>query len=215
MEIIPAVLEKNLKSIEKTLIKLEPHFSKAQIDVGDGKLVPEKFGCLDKLNQVNTKIDLELHLMTEAPWEKIEIIKEGNFRKISFHYEAFLSIKKKNRAFAINNLINRIKSEKIEVGLAINPETPPNQIIDYIEKVDEVLLLGVNPGKQGQEFQELVLDKINFLKNFREDLLIGLDGGINDKNISLIKKAGIDIVYIGSFLMKSEDIEITLQKLNK
>jgi len=213
MEIIPAILEKNFSEIEKKIKKLEPYFKRAQVDFGDGLFVEERSGDIDGFEKISTDIDLEAHIMIENPWAAIDQLKELGFRKIIFHYESFLSVKKKTRGFAINNLIKRIKTHEMDVGIAINPETDPSHIIDYLPRIDEVLLLSVNPGKKGQAFQPDVLTKINFLKNFRKDLIVGVDGGVNDKSIEEIVRAGADRVYVNSFLWKEKSLEDAIKKL--
>ena len=213
IEIIPAVLEKDFNRLQEKAEKLEAYFKKAQIDIGDGKFVPGVFGCLDKLGRLKTDLALEAHLMVEEPWKYLSDLQKSTFSKITFHYEAFQAIPKKTRPFAINNLIKGIKGIKgmirenkgrIKIGIAIKPETNPVQIVQYLERIDEVLLLGVNPGKQGRKFSSEILEKVNYIKNFRNDIEIGVDGGVNDKNIRRIAEVGVDKVYVGSYLWKQE-----------
>ncbi|TRZ80894.1 hypothetical protein D4R86_03525 [bacterium] len=213
VEIIPAILEKDFIEIKKKIKKLEPYFKKVQIDFGDERFVPDKLGCVEKFEEIKTKLKLEAHIMVEKPWKMIADLVNPGFKKITFHYEAFYKAKKKTRAFAINNLIKKIKDRNIEVGIAINPETSPSHIVEYLNRIDEILLLGVNPGKQGRKFEAKVLEKVNFLKNFKKDIKIGIDGGVNNKNIKEIAEAGIDRVYIGSFLWKEKNIKKIVQEL--
>ncbi len=213
IEIIPAILEKDFIEIKKKIKKLEPYFKKVQIDFGDGKFAPDKFGCIEDIEEIKTKLRLEAHIMTEKPWKVIFHLTSPSFEKITFHYEAFYEIKKKTRAFAVNNLIKRIKNQNMEAGIAINPETSPNHIVEYLGRIDEILLLGVNPGKQGQKFNAKVLEKVNFLKNLKENIKIGIDGGVNNKNIKEIIEAEIDRVYVGSFLWKEKSIRKAIQEL--
>ena len=215
IEIIPAILETKFVKIQDKLKKLEPYFNKVQVDIGDGKFVPDEFGCIKDLRELETKTLTEVHLMTEKPWEDLEYLKNKNIKKITFHYESFLRIPKKTRSFAINNLIKRIKEMGMKVGVAINPETGTGLIADYLERIDEVLLLSVVPGKQGQKFEEDVLSKVHLLRNIKEDLAVGIDGGISDKNIEKIIDVGIDRAYVGSFLWKGDSLESTLKKLSK
>ncbi len=201
IEIIPAILEKSFQNIQAKIKELEPFFEKAQIDIGDGSFVPDKFGCINKLTSLGAKLRLEAHLMVKKPWQYIEKLHKAGFSKITFHYEAFYGTPKKTRAFAVNNLIKAIKKQGgAKAAIAIDPETSPANITQYLNRLDEVLLLGVTPGKQGQKFDLSVLQKINYIKNFREDIRIGIDGGVNDKNIKQIISAGADRAYIGSFL---------------
>jgi ribulose-phosphate 3-epimerase len=214
MEIIPAILEKNFSKIKKKVEKIEPYFKKAQIDFGDGLFVLEKSGDLENFDKTSANVDLEAHIMIEKPWIAVDRLKELGFKKITFHYESFLNVKKKTREFAINNLIKGIKAHGMNVGVAINPETSPSHIVDYLPRIDEVLLLAVNPGSQGQKFKEEILAKINYLKNLRKDLIIGIDGGVNDKSILAIIEAGADKVYVNSFLWK-QPVEKSARILNE
>jgi ribulose-phosphate 3-epimerase len=221
MEIIPAILEKNIKKLEEKLKKLEPYFNKVQVDIGDGEFVSDEFGCINQIKKLETKMSLEVHLMTNKPWENLEQIKGRNLYKtlgqVVFHYESFLSIPKKTRSFAINNLIKRIRGigKNVKVGIAINPETNPGSISEYLGRIDEVLLLAVTPGKQGQKFQDNILFKVNYLKNIKKDLIIGVDGGVNDENIKKIISLGIEKIYVGSFLWKQDSLEDAIKKLSE
>lgn len=216
MEIIPAILEKDFLELQKKLKKAAALFKEAQIDVGDGSFVPEKFGCLEKITDLNSEIFLGIHLMIQKPWQKVALLaKEEKIQRVIFHYESFFSVRTKTRAFAVNNFINQLKDlkpqGKLKVGMALNPGTSANFAVEFIERLDELLLLGVEPGEQGQEFEPDILQKINFLKNFRSDILISIDGGVNDKNIKMIKNAGADRAYVGSFLWK--DFNKSMQTL--
>jgi ribulose-phosphate 3-epimerase len=213
IEIIPAILEKDFVEIQKKIKKLEPYFKKVQVDFGDGKFVPDKFGCLKDFEKIKTELEIEAHIMIKEPWRVISNLVDLKFKKITFHCEAFYQVKKKTRAFAVNNLIKRIKNQNMQVGIAINPETSPSHIVEYLGRIDEVLLLGVNPGKQGQKLNPKVLEKVNFLRNFKENIKIGIDGGVNDKNIKKIAEAEIDRIYIGSFLWKEKNIKKAIQGL--
>jgi len=213
MEIIPAILETEFSEIQNKIEKSKKHFKTIQIDLGDGKFVESEFGQLKKIKDIKSEIDLEIHLMTEEPWKDLEYLRNGKIKKITFHYESFLSIPKKTRPFAINNLIKQVKELGLKVGIAINPETRPGAIADYLERIDEALLLSVEPGQQGQKFVEDVILKASFLKNFKEDLIVGIDGGVSDENIKKIAEAKIDKVYVGSFLWK-DDLESALKKLS-
>ena len=213
IEIIPAILEKDFVEIKKKIKKFEPYFKKVQIDFGDGKFIPEKIGCIEKFEKIKTKLGLEAHIMVEKPWKVVSDLVDLGFKKITFHYEAFYEVKKKTRVFAVNNLVKRIKNQSVEVGIAINLKTSLSHIVEYLNRIDEVLLLGVNPGKQGQKFNPKVLEKVNFLKNLKENIKISIDGGINDKNIKKISETGIDRVYIGSFLWKEKNIKEAIKKL--
>ena len=84
MIIIPAILESDFKVIQSKIKKIEGIFDAVQIDIGDGKFVSDEFGCLSEINTIETNLSLEIHLMTEKPWDKLEFLKnkkiENNFK---------------------------------------------------------------------------------------------------------------------------------------
>ena len=218
LEIIPAILEKDSAKLKEKIKSLKGSFSWLQLDLGDGNFVPKTFWDKEAFKKTKGSFNWEAHLMVENPRAFIDDLKEVGFKRIIFHIEPFFQVRKKTREFDVNNLIRRIRGiegiqERIEVGIAINPGTSPNHIVAYVERIDEVLILSVNPGKQGQQFNPQVLAKINFLKNLKPDLKIGVDGGINDKNIREISLAGADRVYVGSYLWQNDNLERAINKL--
>ena len=103
-----------------------------------------------------------------------------------------------------DKIYNKLKEKKIKIGIAINPDTPYEKIIPYLEKIDLVLIMSVNPGFCGQEFIDDVIYKINALKEVIDSeklkIKISVDGGINDSTIKKVKSA--DICVMGSYLFK-------------
>jgi len=99
-----------------------------------------------------------------------------------------------------------------EFGLAINPETQPQSIKDYAQYISSILIMGVNPGLQGQEFIAAILEKIAHLREVGFEGKIGLDGGVNDKTIKQIVDLSPDYLIAGSFLMKG-DVDENIEKL--
>ena len=124
---------------------------------------------------------------------------------ISIHYEATDNIEK---------YIKKIKKNNIKVSIAINPDTKVSEIFKYLDEVDSILVLSVNPGKSGQEYIETVTDKLRFLKKLQPNYsyLIEVDGGINDKTVSNVKKY-VDIVVSGSYITNSDDYEEKISSL--
>ena len=111
-------------------------------------------------------------------------------------------------------IIDYVKKLGIKVGLAINPETSINELYPYIDDVDLILFMSVKPGYGGQPFKEEVIDKIkSFKKMAPSDLVISVDGGINDKTISLCKYAGCDMVVAGSFITNSDNYDEKIREL--
>ena len=143
----------------------------------------------------NTKKKIDIHLMVKEPLEIIKKLINLNIWAITFHLDA------------VSNpieIIDYIKSLNIKVGIAINPDEDIHIIDKYLDLIHYVLIMSVFPGKGGQEFILKVLNKIPYLYN--KNVLIGIDGGINDKSIKYLKDYQIDNIVSGSFICMSDDI---------
>ena len=159
---------------------------------------------LKDINEYNNK-KLDVHLMSIEPEELIEEYSKLNPEFITFHIEAVSNIYK---------YIQLIKSKGIKVGIALNPETDVNQIVEYLPFIDQVLVLSVKPGLGGQSFIDNTsykMEELHELKN-RFSYLISADGGINDKTIGLIKNY-VDMVVSGSFITDSTDYQTNIDLL--
>ena len=115
----------------------------------------------------------------------------------------------------MTNSAHFIKSRGLKAGLAINPETNVKKLEPFLNLIDEILVLTVNPGKGGQKLIKSVIYKIDLLKKIRSDRKLRfdiiVDGGINDMTIDLVR--GADVVVSGSFICKSEDFNVQIDKL--
>jgi ribulose-phosphate 3-epimerase len=97
----------------------------------------------------------------------------------------------------------------------LNPETSIEKISSFIDDIDQVLIMTVNPGFYGSPFLPEMLDKIRELRNLKPDLNIEVDGGITDKTIDLVDKAGANMFVSGSYIMKSKNVEDSINNLKK
>lgn len=175
------------------------------IDVMDGKFVNNTKYTPEMVKDIISisKKKIDLHLMVED----LYLIKEYALLKpdmLTFHVEVIDDFK----------IIDYVKSHGIKVGLAINPETKIDKLTQYVDDIDLVLFMSVTPGEGGQEFKEEVVDKIiNFKKLAPKDLIISIDGGVNNKTVSLCKYAGCDIVVAGSFITNSDNYTKQINEL--
>jgi ribulose-phosphate 3-epimerase len=172
-------------------------FDYIHIDFMDGLFVNNECKNLDVFriikNSSNTPIIA--HLMVINPFEYVKKI--INYIDIFlFHFEIDDNL---------NDLIEEIKKSKKQVGIAINPETEIDEIIPYLNEIDLILVMSVNPGWSGQEFLKNSIDKINELAQYKNkyDFLIDIDGGINLINAKLLKNT--DILTSSSTILKAED----------
>lgn len=175
------------------------------LDIMDGSFTDNiSFDIKDSMNISNlSNKKLDVHIMSN----KLSIIDDYiniNPYNITFHIE--------NQN--INEYIDKIKQKNIKVGLAINPNTNIEKIFKYLNKIDIILVMSVEPGKGGQKFIEKTIKKIKVLKKLQNNYKykIEVDGGINDYSIKLVKKY-VDIVVAGSFITNSNNFQKSIDIL--
>lgn len=168
------------------------------IDVMDGLFVPDTKFSIEEIKEINKASNkkLDIHLMVDNPITYIEKLNNMNINNITIHIEITKDI---------NYLIDKIHSLGYQARLSINPSTNVELLYPYLNKVDGILIMSVNPGKGGQEFIPNTLDKVAKIKEINNNLSLEIDGGVNNTNVSLIKNRGIDTIVVGSYITKSED----------
>ena len=175
------------------------------IDVMDNKFVPNLQLPINEVNQLNkyTKKPFDIHLMVENPFKYIENINLSNTTCITIHIEIEKDIEK---------LIKLIKSKKLEVGLAIKPNTNLELIDKYINKIDKTIVMSVEPGFGGQKFIENSIERIKEIRKKRKDIIIEVDGGINIETVNKVKNL-VDIAVVGSYITNSDDYNKAINNL--
>lgn len=177
--------------IDKLNISSFPKDGWVQFDLMDGKFVPRTGISLEIIKKYPIPYKKEAQLMVIDPEEWIDGLVELSVDRIIFPIEIDKDILE---------FINQIKSSKIEVGLSLNPESSTEMLDAYLNLVDAVLLMGVKPGFEHQRLDPATIEKIKRIKNKALPLKIGVDGGVNDKNVGELVNAGVDYVAIGSYL---------------
>lgn len=166
------------------------------VDLMDGLYVSNKNFTIDEvINDLKDSIKpLDIHLMVNNPLNYIDTLAKLNPEIITFHLDS------------LDNpvdVIELIKDYNIKVGIAINPTDDVSILSDYLEQIDYVLIMSVTPGEGGQSFMPEVLDKVKYLEN--KNILLGIDGGINEDSIKYLKDYKIDIIISGSYVCMSND----------
>ena len=172
--------------------------SYVHIDVMDGKFVSQKSLPLEevlKLVSISKK-KVDIHLMMDNPIEYIENLKElPNIEYVTIHLEIDKDIK---------NILSKIKSYGYKSGLSIKPNTDINEILPYLDDIDLILLMTVEPGLGGQPFITDSSIRLKELKKIiKENIRIEVDGGINNITIKEVPEA--DIAVVGSYITTSEN----------
>ena len=218
MEVSTSLLSVKKENIIQTIYNLEvAKTDYFHIDVMDGRFVENdtsetmRIYC-EYLNQI-TNVPIDVHLMVTNVKEYIDSYSIFNPNIISFHYEA---CKDKEE---VNKYINQIKERECKVGLAIKPNTKIDDIIEFLPKINLLLIMSVEPGEGGQEFIKDVLEKIKYAKEKIDelslDIEIEVDGGINIENAKDVKEAGATIAVSGTAIIKSKDYSYAIGKLKE
>lgn len=201
-KIIPAIIATSQEELNTRINKVKDHLSILQLDIMDGKFVPTHSLDFDfKLPQTNCRY--EAHLMVNEPKKWIE----KNWQIADMILVHFESCKEPQKT------IELIKSKGKKAGLVINPKTPLEKIKHYLDKIDEVLIMTVDPGYYGSPFLPETLEKVKELRNLKPDMNIEVDGGINSDTIKQAYQAGANLFICGSYLQKSKDVKAAIKTL--
>ena len=211
MKISPSILSADFGNLAEDVKKVSLGGADyIHCDIMDGHFVPNLTMGPMIIEAVKsaTDVPLDIHFMVEDIPFFIDMYKHLEPEFISFHIE-----EEKH----INRVIQKIRNEGIRPSVVLNPATPVC-LLDYIvADVDMVLLMSVNPGFGGQKFIPSVIDKVKELRELASkknpDLLIEIDGGVNDKNAKLLKEAGADVLVAGSYIFKHKNYEEAIKAL--
>lgn len=203
-KLIPAILTDNPVKLEQMMRVVEEMADEAHIDFMDGIFVETVSVHAQSLVACHPSIDVEAHLMVKHPETFVASFKETRVKRIIFHVEAVDNV---------DFMIRLFKDEGFLVGLALNPETALERIIEHLSELNLVHFLTVYPGRQGNPFQPQVLDKILSLRERWPSGIISVDGGIKKDNIVAVAESGADRLIVGSVLWESPDPKRTFGEL--
>jgi ribulose-phosphate 3-epimerase len=209
--IAPSVLAADFANIQRDVEMLNSSEAEwIHIDIMDGVFVPNiSFGIpvTKAINKHATK-PLDVHLMIEKPENYVSQFRDAGAEIISVHYEACPHLHRN---------LQQIRDLGCKTGVAINPHTNVDLLIDTIGDIDLVCLMSVNPGFGGQSFIENTYKKVRQLRKIIADnqasTMIEIDGGVNIENAPLLVEAGADVLVAGSFVFKSDNPSHTIHQL--
>ena len=206
--ISPSILSADFANLEHDIKLVENAGAEwLHIDVMDGHFVPNitiGVPVVKSLRKV-TDLVLDVHLMIENPEKYIEPFAKAGADIITFHYEATKSVEE---------LIKNIQSYGIKAGISIKPNTPAETIFPFLETVDMILVMTVEPGFGGQGFIHECASKIPLIKEKApENLIIQVDGGINNVTSKICTSLGANSLVAGSYIFGSKDINTAVKSL--
>ena len=216
--IAPSILGANFSNLEKEINYCND--SEAQwihLDIMDQQFVPNLSFGPAVVNSLRKHSDLffDVHLMVSNPFDMLIPFIKAGANGISFHIEATES----RFTFPPKILINTIKKNGLKCGLALKPKTPFKKKKKYLEFIDYIVVMSVEPGFGGQVFIDSTLSKIAEIdkylkeKNIRDKILIQVDAGIKLTNYNKVISAGGDILVAGSEVFKSDNPSATINKM--
>ena len=209
--ISPSILSADFSDLKTDIKKVEPFVSWLHIDVMDGHFVPNISIGIPVIKSIRkiTNLFFDTHLMIENPQKYIDSFIDAGADLITFHYEAAGDNTPK--------IIEQIKGRGKKAGLSIKPNTQAEEIENYINLCDLILIMTVEPGFGGQKFMENCANKISKIKKLsdKKDLIIQVDGGINDITGKLCKNLGANSLVAGNYIYKSENIQQAIETLKK
>ena len=182
-------------------------------DVMDNHYVPNlTIGPMvcSSLRDFGIKDFIDVHLMVEPVDDLVKMFADAGADLISFH---------PNATKDVSETIKKIKDLGCQAGIAINPAEEVLVAEQYLEDIDLVLLMSVNPGFGGQKFIDSVLEKISYMRNLIDkssnQVRLEVDGGINPGNISIVSEAGADTFVLGSAIFNTDDYSNTISTLRR
>ena len=211
MKIAPSILSCDFSVMGEETKRMEDAGADyIHLDVMDGHFVPNiTFGApVIKAIRPYSTLPFDVHLMIDHPYDYIDDFADAGADIITFHVESKSDIR---------STIAKIKEKGIKPGLVIKPKTPASVVFPYLKDIFMVLVMTVEPGFGGQSFMEDMLPKLREIRAEAErqgaDILLELDGGINDKTIAKAAAAGGDICVSGTGVFKAPDAKQAIETL--
>ena len=203
--IAPSILSLDYAHVNEQLQALNE--SRAQwmhFDVMDGHFVPNLTFGPDILKGFKKAVDMvmDVHIMVDDPVFFADVFAKAGADYITFHYEAL------NDVEACIALCKHIRALGVKAGISIKPKTPVEPLLPYLNEMDLLLVMSVEPGFGGQSFMEEMLEKVRIARSVIEqehyDTRIEIDGGINKETAKLAIEAGCDTLVAGSYIFNQD-----------
>ena len=192
MKILPALLFPNYNQLIGRYHESISIFDEVHIDFADGDFVDNLLPDVPSISALSGQTSIEAHLMVQKPQSWVEqALQDERFKRIIIHAEAEAEFE---------TLLVEIRQKNRRAGVALNPSTPIEVIDPYVQYLDQVLVLLVEPGFNGSPFIGNAVSKIEEIKKKYPLLTVEADGGMSPKTIPLVQQARADRAAVGSYL---------------
>jgi ribulose-phosphate 3-epimerase len=196
MEVLPSVFATDEEEYVERYEIAASICKKIHVDVMDGMFVKNKSPPLSVLRKM-PGVKIEVHLMVRDPLQYVSTVEHLGAKKVYFHIENY-----KDRKQLLQDIFT-FKESGIKAGIAVSPKTDIADVKDYLDSCDSILIMSIEPGKEGQTFLENTLDKIDKLRKMTKKE-IGVDGGINRELLEILDKRGVDFAVVGSAIFSNK-----------
>jgi ribulose-phosphate 3-epimerase len=201
--IAPSLLAADFSNLQRDIEKtINAEIEILHLDVMDGHFVPNlSFGqpIIKNIREISNQI-FDTHLMISNPLKYIKSFAEAGSDHITFHVESDDNI---------SEVIKEIKKYSMTVGLSVKPKTDPKTILPYLDDLDLILVMTVEPGFGGQSFMEDMMPKVSFLKDkitkSDKNIFLQVDGGIGENNINIASTAGANVMVAGTSVFRHKN----------
>lgn len=204
-EVIPSILVKTREELLEKIMAVESLVERVHLDIADGIFVSNMTVLgFEELESLDTNLRVGVHLMVSKPENHIVRWLETPADKFIFHIEA---------TGKAQEVIDAVKDSDSTVGIALNPQTPISKIEPFIDQVDFVHFMTVEPGFYGGKFVESAIEKIKDFHYYYPDKPIEVDGGVTLDTAPKLIEAGVTMLVVGSYIWESKDIKTAIQQL--
>ena len=209
IKIAPSILSADFANLERDIQRISTA-DYVHVDVMDGMFVPNITIGIPVVKSIRptTALPLDVHLMIVEPGRYVEQFCDAGADLVTVHVESDTEEK-------LHDAIARIHAKGKRAGVVLKPKTPAETVLPFLNEVELVLVMTVEPGFGGQKFNPIVLDKLRQLRAIGYTGLTEVDGGVSLSNLPLLHECGLDAAVMGTALFKSANPAEDIAKIHQ
>ncbi|MFA6528442.1 MAG: ribulose-phosphate 3-epimerase [Candidatus Gracilibacteria bacterium] len=206
MKIAPSILSADFGRLNEEIASIEKFVDWVHVDVMDGHFVPNLTIGAPVVKCIKTNLVKDVHLMIDSPEKFVLDFAKAGTNYLTVHYEACPDLR---------GVLGLIRENGMKCGVSVKPGTPIDVLKEFLEELDLVLVMSVEPGFGGQKFMESALGKISWIRDMGFKGEVSVDGGINDETGPACVKAGASVLVAGNYIFGAESREEAVKRLKK